>query len=141
MEIFKVGDLYHVGIAVRNASDTAKLYQKTLGLIVEHDETVPDQGVRAIMLVPKDSSSSAIELLEPVVDDSSISKFLEKRGEGMHHICYEVPDISAACDHLTAKGARVLGDGIPKKGAHGNPVLFLHPKDFNGTLIELEEVR
>ena len=138
MEIFKVGDLYHVGIAVRNASDTAKLYQKTLGLIVEHDETVPDQGVRAIMLVPKDSSSSAIELLEPVVDDSSISKFLEKRGEGMHHICYLVKDIYEGIESLNKDGIEMI-DHTPREGLNNTLVAFAHPKSLNGVLIELAQ--
>ena len=87
MEIFKVGELYHIGVAVQDAEKTAKLYEKTLGLTIAHDETVMDQGVRAIMLLPQNTNSTAIELLEPVVDESSISKFLEKRGEGMHHVC------------------------------------------------------
>ena len=93
MEIFKVGELYHIGGAVQDAEKTAKLYEKTLGLTIAHDETVMDQGVRAIMLLPQNTNSTAIELLEPVVDESSISKFLEKRGEGMHHVCYLVKDI------------------------------------------------
>ncbi len=138
MEIFKVGDLYHIGIAVRNASDTAKLYQKTLGLIVEHDETVLDQGVRAIMLVPEDSSSSAIELLEPVVDDSSISKFLEKRGEGMHHICYLVKNIYEGIESLKNDGIEMI-DHTPREGLNNTLVAFAHPKSLNGVLIELAQ--
>ena len=139
MDLFKVGELYHIGIAVHDALKVAKLYSDVLGLKIEHDETVPDQGVRAIMLSNDKSNSSAIELLEPVVENSSISKFLEKRGEGMHHICYEVDDIYASRDKLIADGATILGSGEPSIGAHDKPVLFLHPKDFCGTLIEIEQ--
>ena len=101
MDLFKVGKLYHIGIAVHDALKVAKLYSDVLGLEIEHDETVPDQGVRAIMLSNDKSNSSAIELLEPVVENSSISKFLEKRGEGMHHICYLVEDINVGIKFLT----------------------------------------
>lgn len=138
MEIFKVGDLYHIGIAVRNASDTAKLYQKSLGLIVQHDETVPDQGVRAIMLVPKDSSSSAIELLEPIIENSSIFKFLDKRGEGMHHICYLVKDIYEGIESLKRDGIEMI-DQAPREGLNKTLVAFAHPKSLNGALIELAQ--
>ena len=138
MEIFKVGDLYHIGIAVRNASDTAKLYQKSLGLIVQHDGTVPDQGVRAIMLVPKDSSSSAIELLEPIIENSSIFKFLDKRGEGMHHICYLVKDIYEGIESLKRDGIEMI-DQAPREGLNKTLVAFAHPKSLNGVLIELAQ--
>lgn len=138
MEIFKVGNLYHIGIAVHEASKTAELYQKTLGLKIEHDETVMDQGVRAIMMIPENSNSTAIELLEPVVDDSSISKFLQKRGEGMHHICYLVDDIIKGIDSLKKDGIEMI-DNTPREGLNNTLVAFAHPKSLNGVLIELAQ--
>ena len=98
---------------------------------------MPEHGVTVVFV---DLPNTKIELLEPLGDHSPIAAFLAKSGEGMHHVCYEVEDIVAARDHLLAMGARVLSDGVPKIGAHGKPVLFLHPKDFAGTLIELEQV-
>ena len=138
MEIFKVGSLYHIGVAVHNASQTAELYQKTLGLKIEHDETVLDQGVRAIMLLPQSEGSSAIELLEPVVPDSSISKFLDKRGEGMHHVCYLVDDILVGIKSLKENNIEMI-DHTPREGLNNTLVAFAHPKSLNGVLIELAQ--
>ena len=138
MEIFKVGELYHIGVAVQDAEKTAKLYEKTLGLTIAHDETVMDQGVRAIMLLPQNSNSTAIELLEPVVNESSISKFLEKRGEGMHHVCYLVEDIKYGIESLIKNNIEMI-DLEPREGLNNTLVAFAHPKSLNGVLIELAQ--
>ena len=138
MEIFKVGELYHIGGAVQDAEKTAKLYEKTLGLTIAHDETVMDQGVRAIMLLPQNTNSTAIELLEPVVDESSISKFLEKRGEGMHHVCYLVKDIKYGIESLIKNNIEMI-DLEPREGLNNTLVAFAHPKSLNGVLIELAQ--
>ena len=138
MEIFKVGELYHIGVAVHDAEKTAKLYEKTLGLAIAHDETVMDQGVRAIMLLPQNTNSTAIELLEPVVDESSISKFLEKRGEGMHHVCYLVKDIKYGIESLIKNNIEMI-DLEPREGLNNTLVAFAHPKSLNGVLIELAQ--
>ena len=132
-----IGRLNHVAIAVRDAASASALYRDTLGAKVSAPLPQPDHGVSVVFI---ELPNTKIELLEPLGADSPIGKFLDKNPDGgMHHICYEVADILAARDHLQAKGARVLGTGEPKIGAHGKPVLFLHPKDFNGTLIELEQ--
>ena len=138
MELFKVGELYHIGVAVQDAEKTAKLYEKTLGLTIAHDETVMDQGVRAIMLLPQNTNSTAIELLEPVVDESSISKFLEKRGEGMHHVCYLVKDIKYGIESLIKNNIEMI-DLEPREGLNNTLVAFAHPKSLNGVLIELAQ--
>ena len=138
MEIFKVGELYHIGVAVQDAEKTAKLYEKTLGLTIAHDETVMDQGVRAIMLLPQNTNSTAIELLAPVVDESSISKFLEKRGEGMHHVCYLVKDIKYGIESLIKNNIEMI-DLEPREGLNNTLVAFAHPKSLNGVLIELAQ--
>ena len=138
MEIFKVGELYHIGVAVQDAEKTAELYEKTLGLTIAHDETVMDQGVRAIMLLPQNTNSTAIELLEPVVDESSISKFLEKRGEGMHHVCYLVEDIKYGIESLIKNNIEMI-DLEPREGLNNTLVAFAHPKSLNGVLIELAQ--
>ena len=138
MEIFKVGELYHIGVAVQDAEKTAKLYEKTLGLTIAHDETVMDQGVRAIMLLPQNTNSTAIELLDPVVDESSISKFLEKRGEGMHHVCYLVKDIKYGIESLIKNNIEMI-DLEPREGLNNTLVAFAHPKSLNGVLIELAQ--
>ncbi len=132
-----IGRLNHVAIAVRDIAKAAETYRATLG--AEISETVPQHahGVSTVFIT---LPNTKIELLEPLGADSPIAKFLERNPDGgIHHICYEVDDILAARDQLKAKGARVLGDGEPKIGAHGKPVLFLHPKDFCGTLVELEQ--
>ena len=127
----------HLGIAVRSLDEAVPYYEKALGLKCEHREEVPSQKVRTAFFR---AGEVHIELLEPTDPESPIAKFLEKNPDGgMHHVCYEVDDIAAARDRLVNSGARVLGSGEPKIGAHGKPVLFLHPKDFNGTLIELEQ--
>ena len=133
-----IGRLNHLAIAVRDLVSATALYRDTLGAKVSEPLAQPAHGVTVVFI---ELPNTKIELLEPLGAASPIAKFLERNPDGgMHHICYEVDDILAARDKLKAEGARVLGDGEPKTGAHGKPVLFLHPKDFNGTLIELEQV-
>ena len=132
-----IGRLNHVAIAVRDIAKATAVYRDTLGAQVTEQVQQPDHGVTTVFI---NLPNTKIELLEPLGPGSPINKFLEKNPDGgIHHVCYEVPDILAARDTLKAQGARVLGDGEPKIGAHGKPVLFLHPKDFTGTLIELEQ--
>lgn len=133
-----IGRLNHVAIAVPDLAAAAALYRDTLGASVGAPQDEPDHGVTVIFI---DLPNTRIELLAPLGTDSPIAGFLEKSpAGGIHHVCYEVEDILAARDRLKAAGARVLGSGEPKTGAHGKPVLFLHPKDFNGCLVELEQV-
>jgi methylmalonyl-CoA/ethylmalonyl-CoA epimerase len=133
-----IGRLNHVAIAVSDLDRSTALYRDTLGARVSPPLPQPEHGVTVVFV---ELPNTKIELLEPLGDNSPIAKFLEKNSDGgMHHVCYEVDDIRAARDKLKASGARVLGDGEPKIGAHGKPVLFLHPKDFGGTLVELEQV-
>ncbi len=133
-----IGRLNHVAIAVPDLSAAIAQYRDTLGAKVGEPQDEPDHGVTVVFI---ELPNTKVELLYPLGDASPIKGFLEKNPSGgIHHMCYEVDDILAARDRLRAGGARVLGDGEPKIGAHGKPVLFLHPKDFNGTLIELEEV-
>ena len=133
-----IGRLNHVAIAVKDLEKSAALYRDTLGAKVSAPQPEPAHGVTVVFI---ELPNTKIELLHPLGADSPIAKFLEKNPDGgMHHVCYEVDDIIAARDRLKAAGARVLGDGEPKTGAHGKPVLFLHPKDFMGTLVELEQV-
>lgn len=133
-----IGKLNHVAIVVPDLEAASKVYKETLGADVSNPEDLPDHGVTTVFV---NLPNTKIELLHPLGADSPIAKFLERNKDGgMHHICYEVPDIIAARDKLKSEGARVLGDGEPKIGAHGKPVLFLHPKDFCGTLVELEQV-
>ena len=132
-----LGRLNHVAIAVPDLAAASAIYRDTLGAMVTQPQALPEHGVTVVFI---DTGNSKIELLEPLGEDSPIGAFLEKNpAGGMHHICYAVDDIIAARDRLKASGARVLGDGNPKIGAHGKPVLFLHPKDFLGTLVELEQ--
>ena len=132
-----IGRLNHVAIAVPDLTAAADQYRNTLGALVRDPQDEPDHGVTVVFI---ELPNTKIELLEPLGANSPIAGFLEKNASGgIHHICYEVEDILAARDQLKAKGARVLGDGNPKIGAHGKPVLFLHPKDFNGALVELEQ--
>ena len=138
MSILKVGNLYHIGIAVRDAEKTSLLYSETLGLKIEHDEVVMDQGVRAIMMIPENSNSSAIELLEPVVPESPINKFLDNKGEGMHHVCYLVSDICEGISHLKNMGIDMI-DLEPREGLNNTLVAFAHPKSMNSVLIELAQ--
>ena len=132
-----IGRLNHVAIAVRDIARAARVYRDTLGAEVSAKVPQPEHGVSTVFIT---LPNTKIELLEPLGDNSPIAKFLEKNPDGgIHHLCYEVPDIRAAREALKAAGMRVLGDGEPKIGAHGKPVLFLHPKDFAGTLVELEQ--
>ena len=132
-----LGRLNHVAIAVPDLAAASAIYRDTLGAKVSVPQALPEHGVTVVFI---DTGNSKIELLEPLGEGSPIASFLEKNPSGgMHHLCYEVDDILAARDRLRASGARVLGDGEPKIGAHGKPVLFLHPKDFAGTLVELEQ--
>ena len=133
-----IGRVNHVAIAVPDLAAASATYRDTLGAAVGAPQRLPQHGVTVVFI---DLPNTRIELLEPLGERSTIRRFLDANpAGGMHHICYEVADIRAARDELVAKGARVLGDGEPRTGAHGNPVLFLHPKDFCGTLVELEEV-
>jgi methylmalonyl-CoA/ethylmalonyl-CoA epimerase len=132
-----IGRLNHVAIAVSDIAKASKVYRDTLGAEVSAKVAQPDHGVSTVFIT---LPNTKIELLEPLGSDSPIAKFLERNPDGgIHHVCYEVPDIRVARDKLKAQCARVLGDGEPKIGAHGKPVLFLHPKDFCGTLVELEQ--
>lgn len=133
-----IGRLNHVAIAVPDLDAARAQYRDTLGAMVGQPQDEPDHGVTVVFI---ELPNTKIELLHPLGDDSPIRGFLEKNpAGGIHHICYEVDDILAARDRLLTQGARVLGSGEPKIGAHGKPVLFLHPKDFNGCLVELEQV-
>ncbi len=133
-----IGRLNHVAIAVPDLGAAMAQYRDALGADVGAPQDEPDHGVTVVFI---NLPNTKIELLHPLGDASPIAGFLEKNPSGgIHHVCYEVEDIAATRDRLTASGARVLGDGAPRIGAHGKPVLFLHPKDFNGCLIELEEV-
>ena len=132
-----LGRLNHVAIAVPNLAAGAKIYRDMLGARVSAPQAEPLHGVTVVFV---ELANTKIELLEPLGEASPIRGFLDKNpAGGIHHVCYEVDDILAARDRLKAQGARVLGDGDPKTGAHGKPVLFLHPKDFCGTLVELEQ--
>ena len=133
-----IGRLNHVAIAVPDLAAAAALYRDTLGAKVGAPQDEPDHGVTVVFI---ELPNTKIELLAPLGEGSPIAGFLEKNAAGgIHHLCYEVDDILAARDRLKAGGARVLGSGEPKIGAHGKPVLFLHPKDFTGCLVELEQV-
>ena len=133
-----IGKLNHIAIAVPDLDAAAAVYRDSLGAMVSAPMPLPDHGVTSVFV---ELPNTKIELLSPLGEGSPIAPFLERNPSGgMHHVCYEVSDIHAARDRLTADGARILGDGEPKPGAHGKPVLFLHPKDFCGTLIELEQV-
>ena len=137
-ELNMIGRLNHVAIAVPDLEQAADQYRTALGAKVGAPQDEPDHGVTVIFI---ELENTKIELLYPLGDNSPIAGFLEKNPSGgIHHICYEVEDIIKARDHLKSTGARVLGNGEPKIGAHGKPVLFLHPKDFTGTLLELEQV-
>ncbi|MFA5949845.1 MAG: methylmalonyl-CoA epimerase [Hyphomicrobium sp.] len=132
-----IGRLNHVAIAVKDLAAAVATYKNTLGAVITEPVAQPDHGVTVVFVT---LPNTKIEFLEPLGETSPIAKFLEKNPDGgIHHVCYEVDDIMAARDQLKAQGARILGDGNPKIGAHGKPVLFLHPKDFCGTLTELEQ--
>jgi methylmalonyl-CoA/ethylmalonyl-CoA epimerase len=133
-----IGRLNHIAIVVPDLAQAARCYRDILGAEVSRAEDIPEHGV-TVVFVKIDNTK--IELLHPLGEHSAIKSFLEKHPDGgLHHTCYEVQDLISACDHLVSSGARILGDGKPKIGAHGKPVIFLHPKDFMGTLIELEQV-
>ena len=133
-----IGRLNHVAIAVPDLTAASELYRGVLGAEVSDPLDQPEHGVTVVFVT---LPNTKIELLHPLGTDSPIAAFLERNAAGgIHHICYEVEDIHAARDRLQAEGARVLGDGEPRTGAHGKPVLFLHPKDFCGALVELEQV-
>ena len=132
-----IGRLNHIAIAVPDLSAAAASYREVLGATVSEPQDLPDHGVTVVFV---ELSNTKIELLHPLGDESPVQRFLYKNPSGgMHHLCFEVEDILAARDKLMAEGKRILGDGEPKTGAHGKPVLFVHPKDFDGTLIEIEE--
>ena len=133
-----IGRLNHVAIAVPDLAAASAVYRDTLGAVVSAPLDLPEHGVTTVFV---DLPNTKIELLAVLGAASPIAGFLERNlGGGIHHLCYEVEDIEAARAHLEARGARVLGDGRPQTGAHGKPVLFLHPKDLCGTLVELEQV-
>jgi methylmalonyl-CoA/ethylmalonyl-CoA epimerase len=133
-----IGRLNHIAIAVADLEAAGRLYRESLGARVSPPLDLPEHGVTVAFV---ELPNTKVELLQPLGADSPIAKFLLNNPDGgMHHLCFEVDDILAARDQLLSAGARVLGDGAPKIGAHGKPVLFLHPKDFSGTLIELEQV-
>ena len=133
-----IGRLNHVAIAVPDLAAASALYRGTLGAEVSEPLDLPEHGVTTVFVA---LPNTKLELLHPLGEGSPIAGFLAKNpAGGIHHLCYEVEDIAAARDRLVAEGARVLGGGEPRTGAHGKPVIFLHPKDFCGTLIELEQV-
>lgn len=132
-----IGRLNHVAIAVKDLESGVKIYRDTLGAAVSAPLPQPDHGVTVVFV---ELPNTKIELLEPLGEGSPINSFLSRNPDGgIHHVCYEVDDIVVARDRMVAEGARVLGGGEPKIGAHGKPVIFLHPKDFCGTLVELEQ--
>lgn len=132
-----IGRLNHVAIAVPDLEAAARRYKEVLGAKVSSPKPMPDHGVTTVFV---ELPNTKIELISPLGEDSPIQNFFARHPEGgIHHLCYEVEDIIAARDTLKEQGVRILGDGEPKEGAHGKPVLFLHPKDFCGTLIEIEQ--
>jgi len=136
--VLMIGRLNHVAIAVRDLDAAARLYRDVLGATVSQPQPLHEHGVTVVFV---DLPNTKIELLEPLGEGSPIAGFLERNsGGGLHHVCYEVEDILAARDTLARAGTRTLGGGEPRTGAHGKPVLFLHPKDFQGVLIELEQI-
>jgi len=133
-----LGRLNQIALAVKDLAAASAVYRDTLGASVSQPLPQPEHGVTVVFI---DLPNTKVELIAPLGASSPIAKFLERNPDGgMHHVCFEVDDIIAARDQLKAQGARVLGDGEPRIGAHGKPVLFLHPKDFSGALIELEQV-
>ncbi|MFT5445892.1 MAG: methylmalonyl-CoA/ethylmalonyl-CoA epimerase [Gammaproteobacteria bacterium] len=133
-----IGRLNHVAIVVSDLDAATASYRDVLGARVSAPLSLPEHGVVTVFV---ELENTKIELLHPLNDDSPIARFLQRNADGgMHHVCYEVEDIDAAAKQLVQQGARILGDGKPRPGAHGKPVLFLHPKDFCGTLVELEQV-
>ena len=138
-KVSNIGRLNHIAIAVPDIDKASNAWKKALGAKISSPQILPEHGVKVVFI---EAPNTKVELLEPLDQNSPISKFLLKNPSGgMHHICYEVEDILAASKKLVLSGAKILGDGTPKIGAHGNPVIFLNPSDFSGTLIELEEVK
>ena len=134
-----IGRLNHVAMVVPDLAVAAAKYRDLLGAEVQPPRQLPEHGVTVVFV---DLENTRVELMSPLGENSPVAKFLENNPSGgMHHVCYEVPDIASSIRTMVEAGARVLGDGKPKIGAHGLPVVFLHPKDFDGTLIELEEVK
>jgi methylmalonyl-CoA/ethylmalonyl-CoA epimerase len=132
-----LGRLNHVAIATKDAAKAAKIYGAAFGAQISEAVPLPEHGVITVFVT---LPNTKIEFIEPLGDASPIAKFLERNADGgIHHVCYEVTDIVTSRDILVKEGARVLGDGVPKIGAHGKPVLFLHPKDFSGALVEIEQ--
>ncbi|MCK1551608.1 methylmalonyl-CoA epimerase [Bradyrhizobium sp. 177] len=132
-----LGRLNHVAIATKDAVKAAKIYGTAFGAQISEAVALPEHGVTTVFAT---LPNTKIEFIEPLGEASPIAKFLDRNAEGgIHHVCYEVVDIIASRDTLVKEGARVLGDGVPKIGAHGKPVLFLHPKDFSGALVEIEQ--
>lgn len=132
-----IGRLNHVAIVVEDLNATTRKYRNLLGAKVTEPENIPEHGVTVVFI---ELENTKIELMSPFGEGSPIASFLRKRGGGIHHLCYEVPSIEDACDKLMKQGCKILGDGKPRIGAHGKPIIFLHPSEFDGTLIELEEV-
>ena len=138
-KVCNIGRLNHIAIAVPDIDKASNAWEKALGAKISSPQILPEHGVKVVFI---EAPNTKVELLEPLDQNSPISKFLLKNPNGgMHHICYEVEDIQNASKKLILSGAKILGDGTPRIGAHGNPVIFLNPSDFSGTLIELEEVK
>ena len=134
-----IGRINHIAIAVPDIEKASSIWENALGANISPTQSLPEHGVKVVFI---ESPNTKVELLEPLNKQSPISKFLERNPSGgMHHICYEVSNLEKAAQRLKSVGAKVLGDGLPKIGAHGNPVIFLNPGDFSGTLIELEEIK
>ena len=135
----EIGRLNHIAIVVPDIQKASSIWENALGANISTTQSLPEHGVKVVFI---ESPNTKVELLEPINKQSPISKFLERNPNGgMHHICYEVSNLEKAAQRLKSVGAKVLGDGLPKLGAHGNPVIFLNPGDFSGTLIELEEIK
>jgi len=139
MEQRENGSLYHIAIAVNNLQDAEKLYENIVGLKITHREEIPEQGVRATMLQPESEKGTAIELLEAIDESSPIAKFIEKKGEGIHHICFYVDNLEEKLKELKTKGIKLI-DEEPRVGAYNSKVAFIHPKAMNGVLVELAEL-
>ena len=134
-----IGRINHIAIAVPDIEKASSIWENALGANISSTQSLPEHGVKVVFI---ESPNTKVELLEPLNKQSPISKFLERNPSGgMHHICYEVSNLKKATQRLKSVGAKILGDGLPKLGAHGNPVIFLNPGDFSGTLIELEEIK
>ena len=138
MNLIENGTLYHIAIAVKDLAAAEQLYRDVVGLRITHREEIPEQGVRATMLQPESGQGTAIELLEPLGEDSPIAKFLKKRGEGIHHVCFYVDDLEGRLSELKDQGVRLI-DEKPRTGAYETKVAFIHPSSMNGVLVELAE--